>query len=141
MRYNPRIRHIYEADPVTSADFLRKFNHNVPRDVINELANNKYDIIIDPSLFDIPVHRLRLFRQIKAKSVLGFNKWPSIKHYSHSFDFDCQRWHVTKTFELIADYLQLDTRGLDAYDHGGARADYAGGGAVSGVAKRKSGGD
>lgn len=29
MRYNPRIRHIYEADPVTSADFLRKFNHNV----------------------------------------------------------------------------------------------------------------
>ncbi len=63
---------------------LRKFNHNVPRDVINELANNKYDIIIDPSLFDIPVHRLRLFRQIKAKSVLGFNKWPSIKHYSHS---------------------------------------------------------
>ncbi len=116
MRYNPRIRHIYEADPVTSADFLRKFNHNVPRDVINELANNKYDIIIDPSLFDIPVHRLRLFRQIKAKSVLGFNKWPSIKHYSHSFDFDCQRWHVTKTFELIADYLQLDTRGLDAYD-------------------------
>ena len=95
---------------------LRKFYHNIPRDVINELANNKYDIIIDPSLFDIPVHRLRLFRQIKAKSVLGFNKWPSIKHYSHSFDFDCQRWHVTKTFELIADYLQLDTRGLDAYD-------------------------
>lgn len=119
---------------------MRKFNHNVPRDVINELANNKYDIIIDPSLFDIPVHRLRLFRQIKAKSVLGFNKWPSIKHYSHSFDFDCQRWHVTKTFELIADYLQLDTRGLDAYDWR-CRADYAGGGAVSGVAKRKSGGD
>ncbi len=47
--------------------FLRKFNHNVPRDVINELANNKYDIIIDPSLFDIPVHRLRLFRQIKSQ--------------------------------------------------------------------------
>ena len=23
---------------------------------------------------------------------------------------------MTKTFELIADYLQLDTRGLDAYD-------------------------
>jgi len=100
----------------SNSQVMRKFNHNVPRDVINELANNKYDIIIDPSLFDIPVHRLRLFRQIKAKSVLGFNKWPSIKHYSHSFDFDCQRWHVTKTFELIADYLQLDTRGLDAYD-------------------------
>ncbi len=44
---------------------------------------------------------------------------------------------MTKTFELIADYLQLDTRGLDAYDRG-ARADYAGGGAVSGVAKRKA---
>jgi hypothetical protein len=140
MRYNPRIRHIYEADPVTSADFLRKFNHNVPRDVINELANNKYDIIIDPSLFDIPVHRLRLFRQIKAKSVLGFNKWPSIKHYSHSFDFDCQRWHVTKTFELIADYLNWTPAGW-TLTTGGARADYAGGGAVSGVAERKSGSD
>ena len=46
MRYNPRIRHIYEAEPVNSADFLRKFNHNVPRDVINELANNKYDILL-----------------------------------------------------------------------------------------------
>ncbi len=84
------------------------------------------------------MHRLRLFRQ-KSQISARFNKWPSIKHYS-TLDFDCQRWHVTKTFELIADYLQLDTRGLDAYD-GGARADYAGGGAVSGVAKRKSGGD
>ncbi len=81
------------------------------------------------------------FRQIKAKSVLGFNKWPSIKHYSHSFDFDCQRWHVTKTFELIADYLQLDTRGLDAYDLAVPGPIMQGGGAVSGVAKRKSGGD
>lgn len=34
MRYNPRIRHIYEAEPVNSADFLRKFNHNVPRDAL-----------------------------------------------------------------------------------------------------------
>ncbi len=140
MRYNPRIRHIYEADPVTSADFLRKFNHNVPRDVINELANNKYDIIIDPSLFDIPVHRLRLFRQIKAKSVLGFNKWPSIKHYSHSFDL---------TAALARDENVRADRRLSSTGHpragrlrpGGARADYAGGGAVSGVAKRKSGGD
>ena len=40
---------------------------NVPRDVINELANNKYDIIIDPSLFDIPVHRLRLFPTNKSQ--------------------------------------------------------------------------
>lgn len=48
MRHNPRIRHIYEADNVDSAAFLRKFTHNVPQPVINELANNKYDIVIAP---------------------------------------------------------------------------------------------
>lgn len=108
MRDNPHIRHIYEAENVDSAAYLRKFTHNVPQSVINELANNKYDIVIDPSLFDIPVHRMLLLRQIKARSVLGFNKWPSINHYTRSFDFDCANWHVSKTFTLIADYLQLD---------------------------------
>lgn len=108
MRYNPRIRHIYEAENVDSAGYLHKFTHNVPQSVITELANNKYDIVIDPSLFDIPVHRMLLLRQIKPRAVLGFNKWPSIKHYSKSFDFDCENWHVSKTFSFIADYLQLD---------------------------------
>ncbi|MEN0617072.1 MULTISPECIES: glycosyltransferase family 9 protein [Klebsiella] len=116
MRHNPRIRHIYEADNVSSADFLRKFTHNVPKSIINELANNKYDIVIDPSLFDIPVHRMLLLRQINAKSVLGFNKWPSINHYSKSFDFDCEKLHVSKTFDLIADYLKLDKKHLASYD-------------------------
>lgn len=74
MRYNPRIRHIYEAENVDSADYLHKFTHNVPQSVITELANNKYDIVIDPSLFDIPVHRMLLLRQIKPRAVLGFNK-------------------------------------------------------------------
>lgn len=116
MRHNPCIRHIYEAENVDSADYLRKFTHNVPKSVINELANNKYDIVIDPSLFDIPVHRMLLLRQIKAKSVLGFNKWPSINHYTRSFDFDCENWHVSKTFAFIADYLKLDKRYLQSYD-------------------------
>lgn len=48
MRYHPGIRRIYEAENVASGDFLRKFTHNVPESVINELANNKYDIVIDP---------------------------------------------------------------------------------------------
>lgn len=116
MRYNPRIRHIYEAEDVPSASFLKKFTHNVPRAVINELAKNEYDIIIDPSLFDIPVHRLLLLRQINAKSVLGFNKWPTINHYSRSFDFDCANWHVSKTFSIIADCMQLDKKQLTSYD-------------------------
>lgn len=116
MRYNPRIRHIYEAENVDSADYLHKFTHNVPQSVITELANNKYDIVIDPSLFDIPVHRMLLLRQIKPRAVLGFNKWPSIKHYSKSFDFDCENWHVSKTFSFIADYLQLDKKSLQSYD-------------------------
>lgn len=116
MRDNPHIRHIYEAENVDSAAYLRKFTHNVPRSVINELANNKYDIVIDPSLFDIPVHRMLLLRQIKPRSVLGFNKWPSINHYTRSFDFDCENWHVSKTFSIIADYLQLDKKYLHSYD-------------------------
>ncbi|HHG8772506.1 TPA: glycosyltransferase family 9 protein [Raoultella planticola] len=116
MRYHPGIRYIYEAENVDSASFLRKFRHNVPKSVINELANNKYDIVIDPSLFDIPVHRMLLLRQIKAKAVLGFNKWSSINHYTKSFEFDCINWHVSKTFALIADYLQLDQRHLQTYD-------------------------
>lgn len=116
MRHNPHIRRIYEAENVDSADYLRKFKHNVPQPVIDELANNKYDIIIDPSLFDIPVHRMLLLRQIKAKSVLGFNKWASINHYTKSFDFDCENWHVSKTFALIADHLKLDKKHLESYD-------------------------
>ncbi|WP_090120690.1 glycosyltransferase family 9 protein [Kosakonia arachidis] len=116
MRYNPYIRHIYEAENVTSSSYRQKFTHNVPRSVITELANNKYDIVIDPTLLGIPVHRLLLLRQIKAKAVLGFNKWPSINHYTKSFDFDCANWHVSKTFSLIADYLQLDKKQLGTYD-------------------------
>lgn len=116
MRHNPRIRHIYEADNVDSAAFLRKFTHNVPQSVINELANNKYDIVIDPSLFDMPVHRMLLLRQIKAKAVLGFNKWPSINHYTTSFKFDCENWHVSKTFDFIAEHMQLDKKHLGTYD-------------------------
>ncbi|ARD61202.1 glycosyl transferase [Kosakonia radicincitans DSM 16656] len=116
MRYNPRIRHIYEAEDVTSASYLKKFTHNVPRSVITELASNKYDIVIDPSLFDIPVHRLLLLRQINAKAVLGFNKWPSINHYTKSFDFDCANLHVSKTFSCIADCMQLDKKQLETYD-------------------------
>ncbi len=57
-----------------------------------------------------------LLRQIKPRAVLGFNKWPSIKHYSKSFDFDCENWHVSKTFSFIADYLQLDKKSLQSYD-------------------------
>lgn len=116
MRYHPGIRRIYEAENVDSGDFLRKFTHNVPKSVINELANNKYDIVIDPSLFDMPIHRMLLLRQIKAKSVLGFNKWTSINHYTKSFDFDCENWHVSKTYAFIADHMNLDKKYLERYD-------------------------
>ncbi|WP_434670873.1 glycosyltransferase family 9 protein [Klebsiella sp. B345] len=116
MKNHPGIRRIYEAENVSSSDFLRKFTHNVPKSVINELANNKYDIVIDPSLFDMPIHRMLLLRQIKAKSVLGFNKWASINHYTKSFAFDCEHWHVSKTFTFIADYLHLDASHLEGYD-------------------------
>lgn len=61
MCYNLWICYIYEVDLVMFVDFLCKFNYNVFCDVINELVNNKYDIIIDFLLFDIFVYCLWFF--------------------------------------------------------------------------------
>jgi ADP-heptose:LPS heptosyltransferase len=116
VKFNPYIRNIFEAETVSSTHFLKKLTHNVPKPVINRLKKNKYDIIIDPSLFDIPVHRMLLLKQINAKCVISFNKWDKINHYSKAFDFDCYKNHVSQTYPLIADFLHLKKEHLEKYD-------------------------
>jgi len=116
MQYNPNIRHIYETANLDSESFLKNITHNIPQETIKELANNQYDIVIDPSLFDMPAHRMLLLRQINPKSVIGFNKWPCIKRYSKSFDFDALNNHVSDANHMIADYLGLNKEHIDNYE-------------------------
>jgi len=116
MQYNPNLRHIYEVENIDSDSFLKNITHNIPKEMMAELASNQYDIVIDPSLFDMPAHRMLLLRQINPKSVIGFNKWPSIKRYSKSFNFDCLNDHVSKTNQMIADYIGLNKENIDNYD-------------------------
>lgn len=74
MKHNPYVRNIYEADDASTEVYLKSFNHTVPASTMETLKNNDYDLVIDPSLFDTPVHRMQLLRDIKPKSVLAFNK-------------------------------------------------------------------
>ncbi|MCS3434144.1 glycosyltransferase family 9 protein [Klebsiella sp. BIGb0407] len=116
MKYNPYIRNIYEADDVDSSYFNKKFNHNVPKEVIKKLAKNQYDLIIDPSLLGVPVHRMRLFNQINPRLVFGFNKWNKLNFYSKSFDFDCVNQHIVNSLVKLSEYLELPPGKVLPYD-------------------------
>ncbi|MBD8162689.1 glycosyltransferase family 9 protein [Erwinia persicina] len=106
MKHNPYVRNIYEADDASTEVYLKSFNHTVPASTMETLKNNDYDLVIDPSLFDTPVHRMQLLRDIKPKSVLAFNKKKHFNHYSHSLEFlESDREHVTQAASLIAEFL------------------------------------
>lgn len=116
MKHDPCVRNIYEAEDACTKTYLKSFHHSVPDSTIKILNENSYDLIIDPSLFHIPVHRMRLFREINAKSVLGINKWKNIKHYSQSLSFLSQKEHVTQSVSLIAEYMGIDSLKLKPYN-------------------------
>ena len=116
MKYNPYVRNIYEAGDGSSEVYLRRFNHTVPDSTIKALNNNKYDLVIDPSLFDTPVHRMQLLHDINARSVLGFNKWNNINHYSNSLYFKRGKEHVTTAVSLIADCMEVNSISLHPYN-------------------------
>lgn len=116
MKYNPYIRNIYEADDVDSTCFNKSFNHNVPDSIIEILARNKYDLIIDPSLLGVPVHRMRLFNQIKPRLVFGFNKWNKLNFYSESFDFDCINQHIINSLVKVSERLDLPAGNMLPYN-------------------------
>lgn len=116
MTKSPYVRNIYEADDVCTEDYLKSFKHSVPDSIMKTLNDNHYDLVIDPSLFDTPVHRMPLLREINARSVLGFNKWKNINHYSASLDFKNGTEHITKTVQLIAEYMKLSSINLRPYN-------------------------
>ena len=115
MKYNPYVRNIYEADDGSAEVYLKRYRHTVPESAIKAMNKNNYDLVIDPSLFDTPVHRMRLLREINGKSVLGFNKWRVINHYSKSLHFKSGTEHVTTAVSLIADCMQLNPIKLRPY--------------------------
>ncbi|WP_454208846.1 hypothetical protein [Proteus sp. Marseille-Q3619] len=101
LKYNNNIRKIYIANNISLNDFMKKHNHNVSKDVVRKLNENNYDLIIDPSMFNIPIHRPRLLKEISAKNVISFNKKNWLKHYSKSIYFDYNLDHIKKSYELL----------------------------------------
>ena len=116
VKYNPYVRNIYEAGDCNNEVFLKKFSHTVAESTIKQLNKNNYDLVIDLCLFDIPVHRMMLFRDINAKSVLGFNKWGCINHYSKSIPFENGKEHVTNAISLVAKNMDLGFYNRHSYD-------------------------
>ncbi|WP_440799981.1 glycosyltransferase family 9 protein [Serratia marcescens] len=116
MKYNPYVRHVYEAGDCNNEVFLKRFSHTVAESTIRTLNKNNYDLVVDLCLFDTPVHRMMLFRDINAKFVLGFNKWSCINHYSKSIPFKNGKEHVTKAISLVANNMGLDFKNRHAYD-------------------------
>ncbi|WP_288446224.1 glycosyltransferase family 9 protein [uncultured Serratia sp.] len=116
VKYNPYVRNIYEADDCNNEIFLKRFTHTVAKSTVKMLSGNNYDLVVDLCLFDTPVHRMMLFRDINARFVLGFNKWDCINHYSKSISFDNGKEHVTKAIALIANAAGLNLTNRRAYD-------------------------
>jgi len=116
LKYNKHVRNIYEADDCNHQTFLKEYNHTVPVDTINALRNNAYDLVIDLCLFDIPVHRMKLYYDINAKCVAGFNKWNCINRYSLSIPFKNGKDHVTKAITAMAEALDVDNYSRSPYD-------------------------
>ncbi|WP_171455135.1 glycosyltransferase family 9 protein [Serratia marcescens] len=116
MKYNPYIRNIYEAGDCNNEVFLKRFSHTVAESTMRALNENSYDLVVDLCLFDTPVHRMMLFRDLNAKFVLGFNKWNFINHYSKSIPFKNGAEHVTKAISLAAHNMGLDFKNSHTYD-------------------------
>ncbi|MBH2759923.1 glycosyltransferase family 9 protein [Serratia ureilytica] len=116
MKYNPYVRHVYEAGDCNNEVFLKEFSHTVAESTMRTLNENNYDLVVDLCLFDTPVHRMMLFRDINAKFVLGFNKWDCINHYSKSISFKNGKEHVTKAISLVAHSMDLNFKNRHAYD-------------------------
>lgn len=115
VQYNPCLRYIYKVKTLSSECFMKKLTHNIPDNIIKQLHENKYDIVIDPSLFQIPVHRILLLKQINAKNVIGFNKWNNIQHYNKNFSIDCEHQHISEIYFPVGRLLNLQQEYLTGY--------------------------
>lgn len=115
IKYNPFIRHIYKARNCTYNHYLKSLNHTVSKATIKMLNRNKYDLIIDPSLSEMPVHRMKLFNDINARFVIGLNKKPDIGHYTVSVRFKNKKQHVTELLSLFSKIIGVKDKGSADY--------------------------
>ncbi|WP_367395960.1 glycosyltransferase family 9 protein [Pantoea sp. Ep11b] len=115
IKYNPFIRHIYKARNCTYNHYLKSLNHTVSKATIKMLNRNKYDLIIDPSLSEMPVHRMKLFNDINARFVIGLNKKPDIGHYTVSVRFKNKKQHVTELLSLFSKIVGVKDKGSADY--------------------------
>ena len=113
MQYDKNIRSVYVADRISLSDFMNKKNHNVKEDIINQLNKNKYDLIIDPSIINTPIHRPKILKEISAKDVIGFNKNTWINHYSKSIPFDYNANHIKKSYDLLLSEFKITGTSVD----------------------------
>lgn len=102
IKYSPFIRHIYQSGNCNYNHYLKALNHTVSKSTMKMLNRNKYDLIIDPCLSETPVHRMKLFRDINARFIIGLNKDPDISHYTISAPFINEKQHVTELLSLIS---------------------------------------
>lgn len=116
IRYNPYIRNFYESVDVSSDNFIKSFSHNVPRDVMVELTGNGYDLLVDPSLGRMPIHRLKMINEINPRNVIGFNKRKSINIYNKNFDFNTHILHVSEASMLVCKSLGIELHSEPKYD-------------------------
>ncbi|MDE9544912.1 glycosyltransferase family 9 protein [Xenorhabdus bovienii] len=116
LKHNPYVRNIFIATPIDITSFMQNFRHNVPVKTIEKLRNNKYDLIIDPSLFNTPIHRLMFFKQLNVKYVIGFNKNKWLNHYDKKIDFDYNENHIKLTYKLIMNSLNIKINDDISYD-------------------------
>ncbi|CDG20480.1 putative glycosyl transferase [Xenorhabdus poinarii G6] len=116
LKHNPYVRNIFIATPIDTTSFMQNFRHNVPAKTIEKLRNNKYDLIIDPSLFNTPIHRLIFFKQLNVKYVIGFNKNKWLNHYDKKINFDYNENHIKLTYKLIMNSLNIRINDDVSYD-------------------------
>lgn len=115
IKYSPFIRHIYKSGNCSYNHYLKSFYHTVSKATMKKLNRNKYDLIIDPCLSETPVHRMKLFRDINARFVIGLNKKSDISHYTVSVPYKNEKQHVTELLSLISKSIGVKATGNFTY--------------------------
>jgi len=115
IKYSPFIRHIYKSGNCSYNHYLKSFYHTVSKATMKKLNRNKYDLIIDPCLSETPVHRMKLFRDINARFVIGLNKQSDISHYTVSVPYKNEKQHVTELLSLISKSIGVKATGNFTY--------------------------
>lgn len=115
IKYSPFIRHIYKSGNCSYNHYLKSLYHTVSKATMKKLNRNKYDLIIDPCLSETPVHRMKLFRDINARFVIGLNKQSAISHYTVSVAYKNEKQHVTELLSLISKSIGVKATGNFTY--------------------------